>query len=367
MVLGERVSGKIRHSTYAVIALALSCCGCSRLPPGTLLPVTQMEAEGTSTVPLLVATTRARAAAVNGSMFGSEGGEQVSYASIAVSIPADASRTIGEVQWPTASPGDPRQNFVTVSADHIDRASFLASLSAAAKTRARGKVLLFVHGFNNRFDEAVYRFAQIVHDSKAPAVPVLFSWPSRGSVSLQAYQEDLESAANSRDSLSQVLDGIAAMPGVKEVTLLCHSMGCSLTFEALRARAAAGRVGAKIRNVLLVAPDVDANAFRLQVHGMGAARPRFALFLSQDDRALRLSKSIWGGVTRLGGVDPDQEPYRTDLRREGIEVFDLTRLRGNAHSRAFEDVTSVMGMIEARLVKGQEMTEGRLPVSEDTR
>jgi hypothetical protein len=32
-------------------------------------------------------------------------------------------------------------------------------------------------------------------------------------------------------------------------------------------------------------------------------------------------------------------------------------MRGNAHSRAFEDVTSVMGMIEQRLAEGQPMTE----------
>ena len=109
----------------------------------------------------------------------------VIHASIGVSIPPDAARKVGQVQWPTSLPGDPRQSFVTVSADHLDKRSFTAALSAAAKGRAHGKVLLFVHGFNNRFDEAVYRFAQIVHDSGAPAVPVLFSWPSRGAVSLR--------------------------------------------------------------------------------------------------------------------------------------------------------------------------------------
>jgi esterase/lipase superfamily enzyme len=70
-----------------------------------------------------------------------------------------------------------------------------------------------------------------------------------------------------------------------------------------------------------------------------------------------LSKSISGGVTRLGDVDPDQEPYRSDFQREGIMVFDLTALRGGAHARAFEKVTSVMGMIEQRLAEGQQMTD----------
>jgi esterase/lipase superfamily enzyme len=112
-----------------------------------------------------------------------------------------------------------------------------------------------------------------------------------------------------------------------------------------------------VKNVLLVAPDVDSNVFRSHMRQMGNARPRFALFLSQDDGALKLANSISGGISRVGAVDPDQEPYKTDFQREGIMVFDVTGLRGTAHSRAFEDVTSVMGMIEQRLAEGQRMTD----------
>src|SRR5882757_3148742 len=119
----------------------------------------------------------------------------------------------------------------------------------------------------------------------------------------------------------------------------------------------AGKIGAKLRNVLLVAPDVDINIFREQMRQMGSARPRFALFLSQDDHALKISKSIWGGATRLGDINPDEEPYKGDLAREKVLVFDVTHLEGNSHSRAFDDVTSVMGMIERRLAAGQQLTE----------
>jgi esterase/lipase superfamily enzyme len=145
---------------------------------------------------------------------------------------------------------------------------------------------------------------------------------------------------------------------VKEVTILCHSMGCFLTLEALRSKAVRdGKVGGKVKNVLFVAPDVDINLFDAAIRQMGRARPRFALFVSQDDRALKLSKMIGGGSTRLGDIDPDQEPYKSNLRRQQIMVFDLTHLNGGAHSRAFESVTSVMGMIEARLADSQQMTD----------
>ena len=54
---------------------------------------------------------------------------------------------------------------------------------------------------------------------------------------------------------------------------------------------------------------------------------------------------------------PIKSLSKTDFQREGILVFDLTDLRGGAHSRAFEKVTSVMGMIEERLAEGQQMTD----------
>jgi esterase/lipase superfamily enzyme len=254
-------------------------------------------------------------------------------------------------------PGDPQQSFITTSADYLDQPAFAATLLSTAKRTARGKVLVFVHGFNNRFDEAVYRFAQVIHDSKAPAVPILFSWPSRGIVGLRAYQEDRESAKSSRDALEQLLDTVAVNANVKEVTIVCHSMGCFLTLEVLWSRATrAGKIGDKIKTVLLVAPDVDVSVFRTQMHEMGSARPRFALFVSQDDHALKLSRSISGGVTRLGDIDPAQEPYKTDLQREHVAVFDLTTLGGRAHSRAFEEISSVMGIIEQWRAEGEPMT-----------
>jgi esterase/lipase superfamily enzyme len=134
-------------------------------------------------------------------------------------------------------------------------------------------------------------------------------------------------------------------------------MGNWITLEALRGMSirntrAPDRGGfAKMNNVLLVAPDVDVDVFRSQITRMGTYRPHVALFVSRDDTALDLSKVVWGGVSRLGDVDPNEEPYRTEFEREKIEVFDLTKLKvlgDNAHSRAFDDITAVMAVIEQR-------------------
>jgi len=333
----------------AVLAVGLACCTCSRPPQGVLVP-SALSAEGASRVPIFVATTRSRSTTDAGEMFGAERSPVISYAAITVSIPPESTRKIGQIQWPTSLPGDPARDFVTTSATHIDEASFTAKISDLAASSGRSRVLVFVHGYNNRFDEAVYRLAQIVNDSKAPVLPVLFSWPSRGMLDVPAYKEDLESAHSSRAALRQLLITIAANRNVREITILCHSMGCWPALDALQPKE-------KVKNLLLVAPDVDVEIFQVDFHHAGNPKPRVAIFISQDDTALNLSKLISNGRPRLGNVNPYVEPYRSIFEHNAILVFDLSNLRGDAHSRAFEDISSVMGLIERRLAEGQQLTD----------
>jgi esterase/lipase superfamily enzyme len=289
-------------------------------------------------------------------MFSSHPAHELSYASITVSIPPDEARKIGKVQWPTTVPGDPTHDFVTASTEYFDKKSFNAAISTIAKSTGRTKVLVFVHGFNNRFDEAVYRLAQIVQDSKAPVIPVLFSWPSKGVVQLDAYKYDLQVANQSRAALRELISTIATNRSVKGITVLCHSMGCWPALEGLQSNSIrVTRNSGMVKGVLLVAPDLDVDVFRTEVRHMGKPRPHIAVFASQDDNALKISKSIWG-KTRLGDANLDRA-YWSDFERNGIMFFDLTHLQGDAHSRAFEDITSVMGMIEQRFAAGEDLPE----------
>jgi esterase/lipase superfamily enzyme len=347
-----------RLRPFLVAILALVCDSCATRPlQGVLVPTVE-SVSGASRIPILIATTRRRSSDDPGEMFSSERADAMSYAKIVVSIPPDDSRKSGDIQWPASPPGDPQRDFVTVSTDYLDKRAFESAIASTGKESRRKKAMIFVHGFNNRFDDAAYRLAQIVKDSKAPVVPILFSWPSRGAVSLSAYEYDRESASQSRDELEQLIDTVALSPRLSEVTIVCHSMGCALTLEALQSKSMRdGKINAKIRNVLLVAPDVDVGHFRDQMYQMEHSRPRFILFLSQDDHALKISKSLWGGETRLGDVDPRLEPYKTDFQRERIVVLDLTHLGGDPHSRAFDEAPSVMGMIERQLAQGQQLDE----------
>lgn len=123
---------------------------------------------------------------------------------------------------------------------------------------------MFIHGFNNRFEDSVYRFAQIVHDSGVHSAPILVTWPSRGS--LLAYGYDRESTNFTRNALETLFQFLAKDSDVKEVSILAHSMGNWLALESLRQMAIRnGRLPEKFKNVMLAAPDVDVDVFRQQI------------------------------------------------------------------------------------------------------
>ena len=343
----------------AFLAVGLALSSCAGRPSNFLEPVAEFQPPpGASTVDLLVATTRSAQGAMPGEMFTGERGQTMSFADIRISIPPDNIRRIGEVQWPMAPPGDPAREFVTVHANMLGLPDALAKFDARVKAAAGHRVLVFVHGYNTKFDEAVYRFAQIVHDSGAPAVPVLFTWPSRAK--LLAYAYDRESATYSRDALEGVLQALTKDRNVGEVTVLAHSMGNWTTLEALRQMAVRdGRISPKIVNVILAAPDVDIDVFRTQIAGMGPKRPRITMFVSRDDVALAVSRRLWGDVVRAGAIDPNAEPHKSELASAGVEPYDLTDVQSSdalAHSK-FAQAPEIVQLIGQRLAAGQKLTD----------
>lgn len=334
---------------------------CAGRPEGVLSPVKQTSADA-SRVDVLVATTR-KASPSPGILFSGERGKEPQLTEIAISIPPDAKRKIGQVQWPSRLPPDPSKDFATLSVSEMTPDQGRDWLRSHL-TKSR-RVLIFVHGFNNRYEDAIYRFAQIVHDSRADVAPILFTWPSRGS--LFAYNYDKESTNFSRDALESMLQRVAEDPKVGEVTIMAHSMGSWLTVEALRQMAIRnGRVNPKIQNVILASPDLDVDVFGRQLDEIGPKRPKFTLFVSQDDRALALSKRISGNVDRLGQIDPRQEPYRSELEKSGITVLDLTALQvgDRLNHGKFAESPEVVKLLGNRLIAGQTVTDSNVGLGE---
>lgn len=348
----------IQNTLMAAVLIAV-LPGCAERPKNVLVPVAETSPSA-SKVEMLVATTRSPAAEP-GEMFSGERGLVPAFAELTVSIPPENVRKVGEVAWPKKLPSDPRTDFATLKAETVSRERAEEWLNKSVAKSPDRSVLVFIHGFNNRFEDSVYRLAQIVHDSRAHSVPILVTWPSRGSV--LAYGYDRESTNYTRNALENLFQYLAHDSDIKEVSVLAHSMGNWLALEGLRQMAIRnGGLPPKFKNVMLAAPDVDVDVFRSQIADMGTPHPQFTLFVSRDDRALAFSRRVWGNVARLGSIDPEQEPYKTELANYDISVIDLTKIKAGdkLHHAKFAESPEIVQLIGTRLSSGQALTDTRV-------
>ncbi|WP_062011879.1 alpha/beta hydrolase [Aureimonas sp. AU4] len=344
-----------------LVALLVALAGCTSRPYATLMPVSGT-VPGAHLVDMLVATTRAPSG-VPGVVFAGERGPGLSIENILVSIPPDGVRKPGAVIYPRRNPGDPSREFVALRVAPLDEAGARAWYDRVSGPRRR--VLIFVHGFNSTYEEAVFRFAQISHDTGVDAAPILFTWPSQGSIF--GYLYDKESANYSRDALEAVIRQAAEDPDVGEVTLMAHSMGSWLAMEALRQYAIRnGDLPGKLRNVVLAAPDLDIDVFREQLNEIGPAEDRITIFTSQDDRALLVSRRLSGGVQRLGAVDLTRPEVEAEFERRGITVVDLSDIRAgdSLNHTKFAESQAVVQAIGRRLIAGDRVSDSRLSLAE---
>jgi esterase/lipase superfamily enzyme len=315
-----------RRAGVAILALSFSLSGCASRPEvGALLANYQMS-DGAKDHTILVATTRARDSRP-GTYFGGERSQSVNYATLTVAVPP--THVPGKIEWPSRAPGNAMTDFVVRDAAYLDsEKDFVKALNAqlAMRPPGRRKVLVFIHGYNTMFAEGLYRFTQIVDDADAPAVPVLFTWASRGH--LTDYVYDSNSATAARDELEHTLRMVFAS-NANEVNILAHSMGNWVTVEALRQikisanKPPVGKLGA----VVLAAPDIDIDVFKAQMRRFGKPRKPFFIIVSRDDKALRFSDFIAGGKERLGAYTNDAE-----LTALGAVVIDMTDVKATDRS-----------------------------------
>lgn len=278
------------HARILLLSLALLACAprgdFTQSPAGAAPETPETIFVGTTRVATDEGFTRGRA-------------DMASFVRYDVSIPAE--REAGTVAWPR--PGgrpNPDRHFLLLDETRFaDGAAFRGALAAAMRARGQTDAVVYVHGFNNTMAEGVYRVAQMHHDLKVPGVAVHFAWPSRGSA--LGYVYDRDSSAFSRSGFEEML-GRVADAGAREIVIVAHSMGASLTMETLRQMAIRGGPQAldRVAGVILIAPDLDVDVFRSQARDMGGLPQPFVVFGSSRDRVLGLSALIAGEPDRLG-------------------------------------------------------------------
>ncbi|CCV06631.1 conserved exported hypothetical protein [Mesorhizobium metallidurans STM 2683] len=314
----------MRSKIFIVVALALAVTGCAGRNTHDLLNKTTVAAPASdiaATHEIFVATTRQKATKDPRQVFDGDRSLTTSYASVDVTVPK--THQVGAIERAKGSAeSNPAKDFTATRVTYYEGAPQFAKAVGANITMRGDRALVFVHGFNNGFDDGIYRLTQIVHDTKYPGTPVLFSWASSGKTT--GYIYDKESANAARDDLEATLR-MLAKTRVKSIDIIAHSMGTWVTMEALRQLAITGDrdLGGKIGYVILASPDIDVDVFKKQMIRYGKPDRPFAILLSADDRALKLSSLISGDKPRVGDYGD-----AADLASYGVSVVDLSQTKG---------------------------------------
>ena len=215
---------------------------------------------------------------------------------------------------------DPEKHFTMEEIKKLSKEDFLNLVRArlGGSQRFKDQALVFVHGYNTSFDNAVYRTAQVAYDLKFDGAPFLYSWPSGGGVA--SYTYDRESAEASKPYMREFFDMVVKETGAKKISIIAHSMGNQPVLDVLKDMKAATPEGVVISQVILAAPDVDADSFAYLARSIDGLAKGVTLYAAANDRALIVSRNFWGH-SRAGDV-----PAGGPLVLPGVDTIDVTAI-----------------------------------------
>jgi esterase/lipase superfamily enzyme len=219
----------------------------------------------------------------------------------------------------------------------------------------RKEVVLFIHGYNNSFEDAALTMGELCHFLGREFVCGIFTWPAGGTRGiLFGYNIDRESGEYAVEDLLKAIRIISETTGVEKIHLIAHSRGNAILATALAELGAeaymlGGSLGAHFRigNVVLAAPDIDADVALSKIFKVfsdpelpfrGAANPSAAVepspgfkvttYVSPDDKALATSSWLSGSFIRLGRIDAKMLTPREIDEMRMLGTVDVVQVRG---------------------------------------
>jgi esterase/lipase superfamily enzyme len=268
-------------SSGSFLSAAIDFLFGSRTPPSRSIPT-----RTPSNVPIMFGTDRADERAVDPQFrFGGQRGPLL-YGGLLVGI--DSNHPVGD-----------RSTMHLGPVELYTEQEFRNELSARLDRVSEKQVLLYIHGYNNSFVDAVETAALLAVDMKFGGAVVVFSWPSGGAI--LDYFGDEDEVMASRMNFVNFTSNIYGVSNIERVHVLAHSMGGRLITEAMdwmNGRPTYGNN--KVYNLVLAAPDIYTARFELALASMKALSSRVSLYASDNDEALACSDRIAHGKPRAG-------------------------------------------------------------------
>ncbi|MBW6425541.1 transporter substrate-binding protein [Rhizobium sp. XQZ8] len=296
------------------------------------------------TVDLMIATTRKVEKAANASLNFAPVRSDLTFGAARVSVPAGHS--FGQVDrrsWLQVFTfkSVSETEFQIQEEKELSREEF----TSAIKTANPEDALVYVHGFRNTFDDSVFRLAQIVWDTKYQGVPIVFSWPSRGTTA--GYETDYDSAEYSAPAFRELLRTLKQDAHVKTVHVIAHSMGSRVVLQGLLS--SEPKLGDRpLGELVFAAPDVDSQIFAQQIAIVRSMAKGVTLYANKNDWALFASKQLRNQFMRAGDASMPDGPLvaagvdTIDISSVGRDFFSLNHSTFSESMSAMEEIASLL-------------------------
>lgn len=162
-----------------------------------------------------------------------------------------------------------------------------------------GRLLVFIHGYNNDFDEALEAAWKVSRLYYAGVPAVVLRWPSRAKVA--GYINDEDSVTWAQADMNRALVELASLG--PDVTIVAHSMGSRVAIAAVEhLDQAFPSLAGHVRRIALASPDFDRDTAMREGGALDkllAFDRKVLVYASRKDNPLKLSRAAHG-YARLG-------------------------------------------------------------------
>lgn len=242
-------------------------------------------------------------------IFGGERGDgSLKYGISVINIPPDHST--GSIErpsiWTLTFKEKPENHVMALAAAPLSEFDFFNNVMSDTDISRSKDIILYIHGFNTSFYDALLQAGQIKYDLKFQGTMVMYSWPSSGDFDighLNSYTSDEAASAWSTPHFADFLKNLRDSSGAHAVHIIAHSMGNRLVSAALESLYLEEKSEKKLGHVVMAAPDVDASDFKQRSRRIVPKGSSLTIYANDNDVALSASKKI-SRIQRLGQSSP---------------------------------------------------------------